>query len=265
MRLSYAPLSVTDEPDPMPSTTESASRPLWSDALLNVVPATLLVAGAAAASARVFLLPSGYLIQVVVIFVGLGLALAPFLPQHLPLTRFGSANRVTLLRAGLVALLAGLVGQAGLTPALAWWATTLALVALAFDGLDGWLARRHGLQSAFGARFDMEVDAFLILILAMLVYQTGRTGGWILLSGVMRYGFVALGYVLPWLCQPLPPRKRRQTVCVIQTAALALGLLPVLTPLWTTALALIALGLLLWSFAVDIVWLARRAATAHST
>ena len=37
---------------------------------------------------------------------------------------------------------------------------------LALDGLDGWAARRQGLVSAFGARFDMEVDALLILALA---------------------------------------------------------------------------------------------------
>jgi phosphatidylglycerophosphate synthase len=40
---------------------------------------------------------------------------------------------------------------------------------LALDGLDGWLARRFGLASAYGARFDMEVDGFLILVLALLV------------------------------------------------------------------------------------------------
>lgn len=241
------------------------SAPLFRlllDTLLHTVPALLLVVVGAMTLAGAFHLPIRYIVQTLAAFVGLLLALAPFLPRHLPLTRFGAANRITLLRAGLAALLAGLVGQASLVPGLAWCAALLALVALAFDGLDGWLARRHGLQSDFGARFDMEVDAFFILILAMLVYQTGQTGGWVLLSGVMRYGFVALGYALPWLRQPLPPRKRRQTVCVIQTAALALCLIPVLTPLWTTALALIALGLLLWSFAVDIVWLARRAATA---
>lgn len=50
----------------------------------------------------------------------------------------------------------------------------------------------------------MEIDAFLILTLAVLVWQSGKTGGWVLLSGALRYGFVALGQVLPWLRQPLP-------------------------------------------------------------
>ena len=45
----------------------------------------------------------------------------------------------------------------------------------------------------------MEVDAFLILVLAVLVYHSAKAGGWVLLSGGMRYGFVALGQVLPCL------------------------------------------------------------------
>jgi multidrug efflux pump subunit AcrA (membrane-fusion protein) len=36
------------------------------------------------------------------------------------------------------------------------------------DGVDGWLARRHEIASRFGARFDMEVDALLILALSVL-------------------------------------------------------------------------------------------------
>ena len=248
--------------NPMHLVSVPLLRPLLLDTLLHIVPALLLVAGGAMTLAATFDLPIRYTAQTLATFLSLLCALTPFLPHHLPLTRFGAANRVTLLRAGLVSLLAGLVGQAPLASGLAWCTVLLALVALTLDGLDGWLARRHGLQSDFGARFDMEVDAFLILILAMLVYQTEQAGGWVLLSGVMRYGFVALGYALPWLRQPLPPRKRRQTVCVIQTAALALSLIPVLAPPWTTALAASALGLLTYSFAVDTVWLARRAATA---
>ncbi len=247
--------------NPIHLASASLLRSLLIDALSNVIPALLLLAGGAMTLATTFDLSIRYPVQTLAAFVGLLLALAPFLPHHLPLTCFGAANRVTLLRASLAALLAGLLGQAPLASGLAWCATLVALVALALDGLDGWLARRHGLQSIFGARFDMEVDAFLILVLAALAYQTGQAGGWVLLSGVMRYGFVALGYALPWLRQPLPPRKRRQTVCVIQTAALALILIPTLAPPWTTALAASALGLLTYSFAVDTVWLARRAAT----
>ena len=235
-------------------------RPLLTSALLSVFPALLLVTGLAVGIGKLFRLSPSYAGQCLLVFGGLLLFLSPFLYQHLPLANFGAANRVTLLRAGIVALAAGLIGQAGLTPNLGWFVAGLAGLTLLLDGVDGWLARRHGLASPFGARFDMEVDAFLILVLAALVYQADKAGGWVLLSGVMRYGFVALGYALPWLNRPLPPRKRRQTVCVIQTTVLAACLTPLPVPPWTTVLAAFGLGLLTLSFAVDIVWLARQTA-----
>ena len=243
----------------MNRSTVSPLRSLLFSALFHVAIVLPLVAGLALVLAGTFQLPAGYVFQTLTAFAGLLLALLPFLPQHQPLPRFGVANGVTLLRAGIAALTAGLIGRAELPPGLAWTLAALAGVALILDGVDGWLARRGGWQSPFGARFDMEVDAVFILILAALVYQTGKAGGWVLLSGALRYGFVALGYVLPWLRQPLPPRRRRQTVCVIQTAALALCLVPPLAPPWTAGLAAGALALLMVSFTVDTVWLARHA------
>ena len=233
--------------------------PLIASALRNAVAALLIIAGVAAGIAGIFQLPAGYVAQVLAVFSGLLLALSPFLPHHRPLTEFGPANRVTLLRAGIAALLAGLVGQAAPEPGLAWLLAALAGLALLLDGVDGWLARRGGWQSAFGARFDLEIDAFFILTLAALVWQSGKAGGWVLLSGGLRYGFVALGQILPWLNRPLPPRRRRQTVCVIQTAILAICLIPALVPPWTTLLAAGALVALIGSFTVDTVWLARHA------
>ena len=67
----------------------------------------------------------------------------------------------------------------------------LAVVALVLDGVDGWVARRTGTVSALGARFDMEVDAFLILVLS--VYVAGSVGPWVLAIGAARYAFWAAG------------------------------------------------------------------------
>jgi len=238
--------------------TETSLQSLRASALLNSIAVLVLLACAALIITRVFAIPVGYVAQSLVALIGQLLILERFLPQHQPLTRFGAANVVTLLRAGITALFAGLVGQSVLTPELAWIMAALATVALILDGLDGWLARRSGMQSPFGARFDMEVDAFFILILAVLVWQFDKAGVWVILSGALRYGFVLLGYALPWLNQPLPPRRRRQTVCVIQTVALVLCLTPPLVPPMSTVLAAAALGLLALSFAVDTAWLWRQ-------
>jgi len=234
------------------------NRALLFSALLNIVPTLLLLAGSVWLLARIFQLPASVIAQSGAVFFGLLLALSPFLPQHQPFTRFGAANAVTLLRTGIVALFAGLLGPIAPMPNLAWLLAVLAVVALLLDGVDGWLARRGGMHSPFGARFDMEVDAFFILVLAALVWQFDKAGVWVILSGALRYGFVGLGRWLPWLNRPLPPRRRRQTVCVIQTAVLALCLTPPLTPPLSTLLAASALGLLAWSFAVDIAWLWRQ-------
>jgi phosphatidylglycerophosphate synthase len=133
------------------------------------------------------------------------------------------------------------------------------LLATALDGVDGWLARRHGIASDFGARFDMEIDALLILALAILVSQFEKAGAWVIASGLLRYLFVGAGSYWPWLRAPLPPSRRRQAICVLQIIALTLALVPAIQPPLSTMLAAAALASLAASFLMDILWLWRRA------
>lgn len=181
-----------------------------------------------------------------------------------PHPRFGPANRVTLARLGAMALMASLVGEAlpraplASVPAAAWWLVLVATLTALLDAVDGALARRSGLASAFGARFDMETDAAFTLVLCALVVQAGQAGPWILASGLMRYAFVAAAFVWPWLDGPLPPSKRRQTVCVLQIATLIVCLGPIVPPLLATVLAATSLALLSLSFATDVRTLARQ-------
>ncbi len=173
--------------------------------------------------------------------------------------RFGAANTVTLARGALTLLLLALVGIEASAP-LAWTIVALATVAAMLDAVDGPLARSRAEASAFGARFDMEVDALLILVLAVLVFEHGKAGAWILLAGLLRYVFVAASYVWPWFGAELPPSTRRQAVCVVQIVSLIAALAPIVAPPWSAALAFAGLALLVWSFGVDAAWLARRVA-----
>ncbi|MFD1693912.1 CDP-alcohol phosphatidyltransferase family protein [Roseibium aestuarii] len=180
--------------------------------------------------------------------------------RHHPFPRFGPANVTTSLRAGLgVFAAAALVLGNDLSAAdpRLWPLLALALLALVLDGLDGFLARRSHLSSRFGARYDMELDAFLILGLSLAVVALDKAGPWALLIGAMRYLFVAGSYVWPWLDGPLPPSWRRKAVCVWQIAALCLALVPSLPVASATMIAGSALLLLAWSFAVDIATLWR--------
>lgn len=170
----------------------------------------------------------------------------------------GVANRITLGRAVLVATLAGAI--AGF-PALAGHAgvfALIALVALALDGVDGWAARRWQCASEFGARFDMELDAFLILVLCALVWVLDKAGMWVFAIGAMRYLFVLAMRLWPWLDAPLPDSLRRKTVCVWQVGSLLACLLPMVQDSIATILLATALALLVWSFALDVRWLHRQ-------
>ena len=171
---------------------------------------------------------------------------------HRPHRRFGIANCVTLSRAAAVALLAGVWADGlALTPPVRWALVAIAVAAFGADGLDGWLARRRGLVSAFGARFDMEIDALFVLILALLVEASGQAGGFVLASGALRYLFVAAGALLPALRAPLPPSYRRKAICVVQIACLVGALAPVVPAAAAQALCAAALALLVYSFAAD--------------
>ena len=174
-----------------------------------------------------------------------------------PFARYGPANQITTVRAVLVALVASLIGEPRL-PAVATWAAGVGVIVAMLDGLDGWLARRSRMASDFGARFDMEIDALLVLALAVLAWRYDKAGAWVLLSGLLRYLFVAAGWRWRWLQRPLPPSRRRQAICVVQILALILVMLPVVTPPFSTLLAAVALGALCYSFLIDIVWLWRQ-------
>lgn len=173
----------------------------------------------------------------------------------------GPANHVTLGRAALVSLLAGAVLVPSWAQQQAWLLAGIAGTALLLDGVDGWVARRWRCASAFGARFDMELDAFLMLVLCMHLLSMGKAGPWVLAIGLMRYGFVLAMRRWPWLDAPLPDSRRRKLVCVWQVASLLLCLLPLVGPTLATGLLGLALGLLAGSFALDVRWLYRSGAS----
>ena len=169
----------------------------------------------------------------------------------------GPANCVTLGRALLVAALAGALAAPGWVGEHAVAVAVLAAIALLLDGVDGWVARRWHCESDFGARFDMELDAFLILVLCVHLLAMGKAGPWVLAIGAMRYAFVAAMQPWPWLERPLPESRRRKLVFVWQVASLLVCLLPVIAGALATMLLALALALLAWSYAVDVRWLYR--------
>lgn len=169
---------------------------------------------------------------------------------------FGPAGLVTLARATLGGVVTALVVDAVVTGAVPVAALVgFAALALALDAVDGRVARGTGTVSAWGARFDMEADAALLLVLS--AYVATLLGPWVLAIGLMRYGFVAAAWAWPWLGGSLSVRLSAKVVAALQGVVLvvvASGLLPVLL---AGVLVAAALGALTWSFAHDVARLQR--------
>ncbi|MEO8258606.1 MAG: CDP-alcohol phosphatidyltransferase family protein [Acidobacteriota bacterium] len=232
--------------------------PLRSSVAWSFAPAILGLAGVAIASQAALDLSSLYPLKAAGVFAAGSAVAIGLVGAHHPFDRFGPGNTTTMIRAGLVALMTSLIAEPGV-PMVAVSAAALGLVATALDGVDGWLARRTGMTSAFGARFDMETDVFLVLALSVLAWQFGKAGVWVLLCGLMRYGFVAGGWLWPWLRGPLPATRRGKTICVVQFVGLSLTIVPAVEPRWSAPVAAVTLAALVYSFGVDVLRLRRGA------
>jgi len=156
------------------NTTATKNLLLWS----NAHAITLLLAS-------LFLAANLLPIQILPTSAGISFLLLLYVcrSEWTPAGQFGWANRITLLRLLLVIM----ITVVHAAPAVIM---LLALLILVLDSLDGWLARKLTLCSEFGEYFDKETDAFFILSLCWLLYLQQRFPAWILLPGLLRYGFV---------------------------------------------------------------------------
>jgi len=178
-------------------------------------------------------------------------ALARALTRH-GVARLAPADRVTLTRAVLAGGVTALAADSFTGPISISALAALAAVALALDGVDGWVARRTRTASERGARFDLEVDAFLILVLSGFV--AGSVGPWVLLIGLARYALVAAGWLLPWLREPAPPRRWCKVVAAIQGVVLTVVAAGVAPDGLGVAAVAVALAMLAESFGREVCW-----------
>jgi phosphatidylglycerophosphate synthase len=187
--------------------------------------------------------------------VTLAAALARGLARD-PDERLRPASWVTLARATLAVGVATLAANSFNDDTPVTLLVTLAAVALVLDVVDGWVARRTGDATMLGARFDGEVDAFLIL--ALSVYVAAAYGAWVLAIGVARYLFLAGEWVLPWMRAPLPARRWRKVVAAAQGVVLTVAAAGVLPLALIDTLLVVALALLTASMGQCVWWLWRR-------
>jgi len=176
----------------------------------------------------------------------------------------GPADRVTLARCALACGVAALTADSFFGIGSRRVLVGMAAVALALDWVDGQVARRTGTASAFGAALDMEVDAFLLVVLSVEVAYS--FGSWVLLIGAARYALLVAAWLVPWLRRPVPTRYWAKVVAAVQGVVLLAAAADVLPVGVVSAALAAALALLAESFGHQVWWLAhRRAAEERRT
>ena len=124
------------------------------------------------------------------------------------------------------------------------------------------MARRTGTESELGARFDGEVDAFLIA--ALSVYLAPTVGWWVVAIGAARYVYLVGEWLVPWMRTPLPSRSWRKVVAATQGVTLTVAAADFLPLLLTQVVLVGALAMLAESFGRDVRWLWRHRDTTLS-
>jgi phosphatidylglycerophosphate synthase len=246
------------------STTQPArARPEvpWAP-LLMAVGATLIGAGGLLLAGHITIW--SVLAAMVVVLIGCAL-----IAVHRRESRLGWANGVTLARLVGVSWIAAITGSwLSVRPTRAGTAVLIvvAVLCLVLDGIDGKVARARGEASDFGARFDMETDAAMIMVLCLAVALQGSVGWWVVVIGLARYAYWLASLHVPALNLPVAPSLLRKVVAVSQSAALLICLAMGLSgraPGWLpSAIAGVALAGLIWSFVSVTVWQLRAARSA---
>src|SRR6478736_6721241 len=139
------------------------------------------------------------------------------IPRQLP-------NLITIVRILCAPIfLWMLLADGGADGALRWWAAVLFIVAIATDGIDGWLARRNNIVTDLGKLLDPLADKILTGFAFIGLSILGELPWWVTIIvlirevGITIHRFVVAG---AWMGK-------------LKTLAQAVALSLALLPLWT--------------------------------
>ena len=168
----------------------------------------------------------------------------------------GWANRLTLVRGGLIALTGGFLLQPQAAGLIAWVPGVLYAIAALLDRMDGFIARRTKHTSLLGSELDTVYDALGLLVAPLLAVGYGKVHWSFLLVSAAYYIFVwgmvwRRTYNLP--VYPLMPSQLRRTLAGFQMGFVAFVLLPCFYAPLTTLMGAAFMLPILFGFIVD--WL----------
>ncbi len=178
--------------------------------------------------------------------------------NHPILPSLGVCNALTLVRGLLVGLLAGFVVLPLPDGVWAFFPGLLYTAAAVTDLADGALARARGESTRLGAKLDVEMDSFGILIAVLLAVQAGQLPEPFVALGGLYYAYrigISLRQRMGFVIHPLPQSRMRKRIGGAWGIYLCIILYPVFAPPATTVAGAILGGLLLASFVRD-TWIA---------
>lgn len=141
------------------------------------------------------------------------LARAQWSTQSFP---FGRANTLTLSRYLVITVVAGIYPvEHNILLVL------VLLVCLCLDGIDGYVARRYRESSDFGRYLDMEVDAYAICVLSLLLWKYHDLNPVVVLAGTLRYTYALLLRLTVKNQRLEPKRYYASTIAVLFYLSLA--------------------------------------------
>jgi CDP-diacylglycerol--glycerol-3-phosphate 3-phosphatidyltransferase len=155
------------------------------------------------------------------------------------------ANAVTMARVGLTpVLLAGILASGASWPVLALW-----ILLASTDGVDGYLARRHGTTRS-GAFLDPLADKLLVLGALVCLVAEGLV--WWVPVAVIAVRELLMSAYRSWIGRhgvSLPARQSAKVKTVVQSVAVGVALAPTLEGAdWLTSTILwAAVALTVWS------------------
>ncbi|MFK7782312.1 CDP-alcohol phosphatidyltransferase family protein [Psychroserpens sp.] len=159
---------------------------------------------------------------------------------------FGIANTITLIRI-IIIVSSFILLDFNDTNVLFYYLCA----AVALDFFDGRAARYFNESSFFGHYFDMEVDAFFVLVMCFFFYLHGDISWWILIPGLLRYVFRLYTF-----CFPKPNvKEEKKTYATVIAASYFIVLLIGLITHGTLQFLILLLGSLaiVISFLIGII------------
>lgn len=156
---------------------------------------------------------------------GPDIATAPETPMASP---WNVPNALTVLRILLVPLFGWLLmSQGGQDTTLRWWALAVFLVAITTDWVDGYLARRQGLITAFGKLMDPIADKALIGTALVGLSVIDRLPWWVTVVILVRELGITLMRFVVIRRGVIPASKGGKLKTVLQAVGISVLLLPV--------------------------------------